>query len=290
MRPLALLGLCACNQIFGLSGTKARAIDAQYFDAPADAPYSCPGAGAQPAYGRLLHQVIEQNCYYYTISTTSGLAIASCYEQAGMQIESGLIDQAMTPITLQTKFATGYWYNPVFTTDDDIFVTAYDSAATAYSFVSWVRGGDGTWADGPAITWPFTWATGDTLTVPSHAPGRHMLYFRQPDNAWYEIAETSPGTWALARATPYTVAQLGMQWVYEIQMSGDGLRLIAYGEPVGATTYSIVYSSRPSLDADWPPLQPLAGAPGGATAPYLTDDCARLYFSGLSSVLYVQQE
>ncbi|MGE5185876.1 MAG: hypothetical protein ACM31C_27655 [Acidobacteriota bacterium] len=289
MRSLALLGLCACNEIFGLSGTKTRGIDAQYFDAPADAPYTCPPAGVQPGFDRLLHQVIEQDCFGYTISTLSGVAVATCYDP-GTQIESGLIDQPMTPVVLQTKFPAGYWYNAVFTPDHDMFVTAYDMAATAYSFVSFVRGGDGTWTDGPAITWPFVWASGDTLTVPSHAPGRHMLYFRQPDNAWYEIAETAPSTWALARAMPYKAADLGVAYVYELQMSGDGLRLIGYGEPTGATSYSIVYASRPRLDADWPPLQPLATAPGGATTPFLTDDCSRLYFSGLSSVLYVQQQ
>lgn len=36
-------------------------------------------------------------------------------------------------------------------------------------------------------------------------------------------------------------------------------------------------------------MVPLEGVPGGIAGPYMTEDCARVYFSAAQSILYVQQ-
>ena len=50
---MALL-LAGCNAVFGIKET--RQYDAAYFDAPPDAPFTCPALGAAaPAFSRSLH-------------------------------------------------------------------------------------------------------------------------------------------------------------------------------------------------------------------------------------------
>src|SRR5690349_8436389 len=74
---VGLAALCGCNQILGLSPTQALPpVDAQYFDAPADAPFSCPPIGTAPHFSRVLHQ-IQQDCTDFTAS--SDWAVGYCY-------------------------------------------------------------------------------------------------------------------------------------------------------------------------------------------------------------------
>ena len=70
--------LCSCNWVFGLEGTVP--LDAQYFDAPPDAPWACPAQGALPKFSPAIHQadVGANYCSDYTTSGARGLAMAIC--------------------------------------------------------------------------------------------------------------------------------------------------------------------------------------------------------------------
>ena len=75
MRGVGLLALLAgCNQVFGLKETVPT--DAQQFDAPPDAAFTCPPPGSQPAFAAILRQAVTKNCVSYTTSITANRAAA----------------------------------------------------------------------------------------------------------------------------------------------------------------------------------------------------------------------
>src|SRR5260221_3851402 len=69
--PFALVG---CNAVFGLHDVDEARV---YFDAPVDAPLTCPPIGSTPHFAPLVHQLVEQICIEYSTSR-SGIAIALC--------------------------------------------------------------------------------------------------------------------------------------------------------------------------------------------------------------------
>ena len=97
-----MLALGACNQVFGLAPTTALPpIDAQQFDAPADAPYACPPLGQQPTFSAFFHQIISTgDCVGYSLSAPAmDLAIAMCVDSiAGamsVRVNQGPIDMSL---------------------------------------------------------------------------------------------------------------------------------------------------------------------------------------------------
>ena len=68
-------------------------------------------------------------------------------------------------------------------------------------------------------------------------------------------------------------------------LSPDGLRLV-----LGSTTQQskVMYSDRPSVDMRFRQAVPLMDIPD-VPDPFLTEDCARVYFSGIGSVFYAQR-
>jgi hypothetical protein len=86
----------------------------------------------------------------------------------------------------------------------------------------------------------------------------------------------------------YPPEMLGVTGFSDPSLSADGLRMVAYGMIAGA--YGPIYTSRPSLDVRFDAFQILTTLPSQARDPFITEDCARIYFSALSTVFYVEQE
>ena len=287
----ACLCLCACNRILGLAATReidARPpADAQYFDAPTDAPFACPATPALPAFSKVLRQINDQDCQQYTISATTGIALAWCYAPNYANM-AGPVDGELSPLSLTSRYGPAI-YSPLITPEGDRFYAqGYNSTTFAYELASFLAVGDGSWTDGVVQTLPFTFASGDSLGTPSRAPSRHALYVHNTDQTWHDLVETAPDTWSDAHS--YAAADLGISYMYEPQLSSDALRLVALGEIAGENAYEVLYTSRASPDDVFPPMQKLPGVPTGATYPFLNEDCSRVYFAGLSSTLYVQQQ
>ncbi len=70
-------------------------------------------------------------------------------------------------------------------------------------------------------------------------------------------------------------------------LTSDGLRLIIPG--LDATGRSaLFYTDRTDIDGTFG-MATMLGAPADLSEPYMTDDCARLYFSALDTVFYISQ-
>ena len=70
-------------------------------------------------------------------------------------------------------------------------------------------------------------------------------------------------------------------------MATDGLRIVFYARALDQAFY-VMYSDRPTIDDRFRPADQITGVPNVAD-PFLTEDCARIYFSGLGSVFYESQ-
>ncbi len=293
MRREVLVGaLAGCNQVFALKTTsELPAVDARYFDAPTDAAPTCPPDGSPPTFSPTLHQ-IPQDCFGYTLSATTGLAIASCRgpETRGA-ISQGSIDHELTASTMSwpdSGFTPQLQPPPVISADGDQMVALGADSVGNWAYASYQLQPDGSWLAASAMQLPFPAGNGDAVSAPTHRPNRRMLYLRSSfDGSLHELAEDQTGAWQDVGVI--SIASLGLLYLQSIELSADGLRLIAIGETTTLPGDNALYSSRSDLSAAFPPPAVLASVPPGAGHPFLTDDCARVYFDGLSNLFYVQQ-
>lgn len=72
-------------------------------------------------------------------------------------------------------------------------------------------------------------------------------------------------------------------------LSPDGLRMVLAAVPPMDNRDHVMYSDRPTVTDRFRPAVRLTGAPD-VIDPFLTEDCARIYFSGFGSVFYVEQQ
>src|SRR5687768_17156526 len=87
--------VAGCNWVYELGDTRAAPpIDAQYFDAPADAPPACPAPGVEPKFQPDYLQLPVPACESYIPGTAWGEAVARCV------ISQGQIDQEISAVTL----------------------------------------------------------------------------------------------------------------------------------------------------------------------------------------------
>lgn len=275
---LWLLALCCgCNEVFGLRQTIA--IDAQQFDAPADAPYACPPPGAQPMFAALLYQVIAQNCISYTTSATTNRAAAYCLDIDA--IADGVID-GVPEKTVMTPEGNFDW--PRLTPEgDEMWVRRRDGTGkiAVYGYTSehqW------TWIRDLALA-----STGvdDIITTPSRRVDgvRHFLHYAFSERTLYEYTDDG-ATQTFVRA--YDATALGIYFVQFPNLDADGLRLVFVGQGVDTNFAQTFYADRAQLADPFVAALPLTTAPV-AYDPFLTADCSRLYTSGLGSIFYARQ-
>ncbi len=286
MRGLALVALCGCNQIFGLSKTHLE--DAAYFDAPADAPFTCPASGV-PAFKPDLHAVTTMNCRSYTTAAAAGLAAADC-DGGPWGLSDNVyvvfpIDRDPDPKTVTPVLhAASYASTLIDPEGDQLFITYYTSAGGSGGLVlvSYVASA-GSWTAAPTPSLPMGFATGDKFSTPTRRSNRRAMYFHSLDQTWHELTEATAGTWIEVRSHP----ELGGT-ADEPRLSADGLRLTASRYDTSGFDVP-VYASRATIDDAFTPFAHLATVQDSAQYPFLSDDCGRLYFTSASSVFYAQQ-
>ncbi|NVB82701.1 MAG: hypothetical protein HOV81_30270 [Kofleriaceae bacterium] len=278
---VAALLLCGCNQVFGLNPTEALPpTDAQYFDAPPDAPFTCPPAGTLPQFSPVLHQ-IQQNCRFYTRS--ADWATAECRDMP-TRMAQGAPDGPFASIGgLEDDFPFTYENPQLAPEGDELFVRYSDPGAATGEIKVFRRSGN-SWTEAGAVS-----INGVTITAevafgtPSRAPNRRMFVSN------YDISEIREieldATYHGTVVATYTPQEVDTFLRSQPNLTPDGLRIIfSVG---GAGRDQVGYGDRASL-ADRFTFQLLPDAPTGET-PFLTEDCGRLYFSAASSVLWVQQ-
>jgi hypothetical protein len=288
---LVLLVTCACNAALGLDETHGRPpADAQFFDAPADAPYACPPFGTAPVFSAFFHQIIPTGaCGWYTNSPSSNLAVAACSTAGsggplGYGLEQGPIGAtSLVPLGLTPSLTAS---NAVLSPEgDQLFVSAAvgDNGAIAVytptGVDAWAHASDVVTSPNPTLT----------VSTPTRVGvSRRVLYL---DGTLHELEEGPPGKWTEINAGKHSNTALGVSGIASVpQLSPDGLRMVfrATGVLLGAPEL-VVYADRASLADPFNPAVALDGIPADAQTPFLAEDCSRLYFSGLGSVLYVTQ-
>ena len=284
MRWWLLLALCACNRIFGLSPTAESKVDAQFFDAPVDAPFTCPPIGTTPRFETDPHQVIYDKCFGYQRSA-NGIAKVDCLNAIDMGAWDGPFAPAADLAEDATYFRTGGWLAP---DGDQIYMQEMGKLASVNQFARFVPNGSGGWTRVDTLVFPSQLYLPYFISTPTRTVPRHAMVL---DNHGYLAEVIDDGTANLQFVRAYSNLQLGIANFNGPQLSPDGLRLVIYGtapQPDGSVLQSVWYSDRPSIDADFRTFDPLPDVPL-ITDPFFTEDCSRLYFSGIGSIWYVQQ-
>jgi hypothetical protein len=289
-RALLCLGLCGCNAVFGLEATIP--LDAQYFDAPPDAPWGCPQPGTLPKFSPAFHQpdVGARYCTDYSVSSVRGLAIALCRGTAFPEVRQGPIDGVLGAATgiAPTKTAR-YIDEPRLAPEgDEIWIRQVSmSGATDPSVFSVFRAVGDAWEWSADLAVPVTPSRDDEISVPTRrgAEPRRFIFNTPSEDMMLEMVEGTPPT--VVRA--YRNVELGMNYIVRPMLSPDGLRLVFGGQAMTDLLITTMYADRPSIDSPFGVAKPLEDAPA-STDPFLTSDCGKLYASGLGRIFYAQQQ
>jgi hypothetical protein len=280
---VALLTLCACNQVFGLDPTLPLNADAAYFDAPADAPFACPAIGVTPPFSKILHQ-IPQSCLKTTASLNTDRAFAECEQQ---QLAAG---PAGGPLALVAGFelANGIHYDSprVVPEGDQVVIRRWNISTVVGEVQLYDIGEAGQLTFVHEIKLPNNIATDSFVAfgAPSRGPKRRM-FVRQNMLPLSEIELDETG--ASSVVASYTESDLGVTGFTGLPPSftGDGLRIVfnAYN-----TQNGLFYADRLTTNDRFVAARVLMDVPNAADG-FMTEQCERVYFSALGSVFWIQR-
>ncbi|HEY1555137.1 MAG TPA: hypothetical protein VGF94_09935 [Kofleriaceae bacterium] len=293
MNWLALVcALAACDQVFGLRST--HALDAQYFDAPSDAPYSCPPIGTTPTFTASLREQLPQACASYTVATVDR-AMAQCPEASSVYYgpAGGPLAKAVIVLDVATQEVEFMRIAPE---GDHAIASLFDLTAEMYYIEQFQLMPDNAWHDvhlvlalpfGGIVSYPL-------ISTPSREPGAHVLVIQYnlypTPSTLYEMvddANPDPGQpWHQQLAKVFDPATFSI--VNGMSMTPDGLRNVFFMQavvPAGA-----YYQDRATLGDAFSTPALLSNVPEtSGTDPFMTEDCSRVYVSGLGAVFYVTQ-
>jgi hypothetical protein len=282
-----VLTVCAgCNQWYRLDSTQLEPQrDAAYFDAPIDAPFTCPPPGGSLEFSRLLHQ-IPQTCNTFELTAAMDIATAYCSDQMPSQISSGPVDGPLKPNASLVSIGSNVLDNPHLAPEgDQLFVRNWDRN-TVVGFVRvYDRTGDSFTLAHDVTMAGTTWDSFVKFGRPSAGPIRRMFLQNPSSSSLTEVSIDGSGV-ATAMHT-YSYDELGTTYVFTMpSLSSDGLRIV-FEASLGSIN-GIVYSDRASIDDVFragtlvPDIPPTVD-------PFLTEDCARLYFSAIGNVFWVKR-
>ncbi|MGE5183869.1 MAG: hypothetical protein ACM31C_17485 [Acidobacteriota bacterium] len=285
MRWGLLVTLCACDSIFGLQPTKQGGLDAKFFDAPADAPFTCPPLGTTPFFQTQPQQAVFDSCVAFQTTADGSLALAACTGQLAM----GPVSGPLAPVADLAMYGTFVHQNASLSPEGDQVLVSEPVSGTQINWIRYLAAGGGHWTRGDTLVWPSP-ITSSVYGVsqPTLGPTRHMMAL---DNGGYLDEVIDDGTPNLQLARRYGQGDLGVYNYRGPSLAPDGLRLVIYAtrpDGQGHVLQSLWYSDRPSIDVDFRAFEPILAVV--VTDPFLRVDCGRLYFSGIGSIWYVQPQ
>jgi len=265
---ITTLGLAACNQVFG--STSVEVTPVAQFDAPLDAAFACTAIGQTPQFSPYLHQFLARDCSFYGIAGTD--AVAECMIAGVETVVIGPLGGELVPALGLP--ASGLPSTPRIAPDGQTMLGRVNPAVVEYARAGdvWSVANSNVFELGSTGT-PFSSIAqiGSTLRV-------LVLEFPEDTLAEYERAN---GVWSVVAQTPVEQVVGSASPALGLALTSDGLRLVI------ATDSETRYSDRPSLDAAFRPSEPLQSP--AASDVFVSDDCARIYLSGLGSVFYAQR-
>jgi hypothetical protein len=270
MKSLALALLPACNSIFGVTDVQPQ--DSLF---EIDAPISCPLTGEVPRYTPLPTQLYARRCVDYQRTTAGDLAIGLCVQGTlDLWVEGpaeGTLDQPMFSAFTYQFVALDPAGSTLVVADNSITTTA--PLAYHRDSSSWVL-------DGPL---PFSYPAYGLGTLARPGDALHVLIVEDPRMLVHEWVRVGT-TWMEQRMSTYGELGLSKLATSTLDLSPDGLRMIAWGTRTGDTSSQMLYFDRADAGAKFNAPQPLA-IPDVADA-FITADCSRIYYSGLDRVFY----
>ncbi|MBL0217093.1 MAG: hypothetical protein IPQ07_24870 [Myxococcales bacterium] len=287
MRCAVLVVLCACNPVFGLKPTTEEPpIDAQFFDAPIDAPFTCwAPSSPPPTFSRALHQLIQpERCSEYTIA--GDRAAATCLATGQYRIYQGVVDGPLTPIATLDDTPQDRFEHPRMAPEGGLlFVRKVPKLGTSppTTIVAYRSNASHDWS--PAFTVTPSLGYSETFGTPSLGPKRRMMIVGGP-SIMREVEIDDAGTMTTIRLYDSTNFPFNGLPIAP-NLSPDGLRMTTYA---GINNlYAMYVADRASLD------QPFTAQKIDLPLVYdsfLTRDCNRIYFSvtDLGTVFFVERE
>lgn len=265
-----LLALLGCNQVYGLDSTRLPEQDAS--------PVGCPPLGRAPKFLPAPRQVVQQECTDYHFNGDGSFATAVCsYVMYAARRDEMLVEQVIIPPPFMRYTAPRP--SP---TQRRIYVGRTVTTPTFSAAIATLdETSPGTWRETGTIPIPWTRAhfistvfrgpTGDRMIL-SNFNANEMSEYEQEGNTWVKRGDPHPRPTSYDGADVFSVTTDGLRAVYP---SLDGRHMM--------------YVHRPDLESWFGEPQPLEGAPV-VEAAQLTDDCMRLYYEGLDSIFFSQQE
>jgi hypothetical protein len=262
---LGLLALVGCNQVFGNHAVEQD--PNPIFDAPLDAPFRCTEIGTSPEFSPLLHQYGVLNCTYY--AEVGGEAIGLCNNEVEVGPIGGELQPAVGIITDGSP-------DPRLSPDGSYMLVGGNFANRVDLYR---RNGD----------WTLVGSTGlDSLVLGNiiHVGGAdRILETEISEGVLKELVFDGNLSWT--PIATHDASELGVT-LKSAWLTSDGLRLVGgAGEPDDADGGHIYYSDRASIGDSFRtadkleiPMPPI---------PAMTDDCARIYMTGLGSVFFAQR-
>jgi hypothetical protein len=286
MRPLVLIGMCACNSILGLGDVRDRHVDAKLFDAP---PPTCPtDPGAAPTFGEAIHQVqVVSGCANYSIAV-DGSAMATCTAGGGVpQIFTARPHGQLALATVNVPNISQLEIARLAGDGDFAIAALYDNGGYTLHAITRDASTD-TWSSAGDLS---VLLLGILIATPTAGPQRHLIYFDYDVQSgvyylWELVGDN--GNWT--QQDHYPLADLGMVNVpmESPSLTPDGLGLVS--KSVIAGKFGVYYMSRASLTDRFTPARLISSLPAnGIYEPYLTNTCAELYFTAIERILYVTQ-
>lgn len=278
-----MLALVACDRALNLAATApADGADAAFFDAAILT--SCPPPGTTPLFSPKLVQTVTQNCFSYTRSPRLGVAAAICTDDMGKNyIASGPVDMPLSVAVGMDDPSTCANRNSVELSADGIASVSCSGSSFQPENREYAYQPNGTWVKGLDLM-PATGNIYDLAALTSTTPQR-LLYWNTGDRNLYEN-EGTIGNWTQVAMTPTT--SLGLNYLTWIAVTSDGLRLVMQASTSTDPIFKAYYTDRPDLSSAWRPAERLLDVPLGGSL-YMTDDCSRVYISGLQNIFFVDQ-
>jgi hypothetical protein len=276
-RASLLLLLGACNAFYGLDETRGRdAFQKEFFDAPPDAPFTCPATG-EPVFKFALEHVPIMQCQSYVPSRVWGKALTACEGE----IRQGDIDKAVSKATVNSQ---SLLFDPRLWPEGDraFFKNPMTNNEEVYK-----RNTDDSWSF-EAVVAPTGMYT--DFSAPSRGPDRRAIAISTViGTGIYTLTEYSDrsGSWQPIDSYPST--DLFAVNAFRPSLTPDGMHLVAEGQAMGGPFKSIIYSSRPNRDSKFGRFTYLASVPLDAQFPYLEENCGRIYFNTVSTVFAQEQ-
>jgi subtilisin family serine protease len=227
-----------------------------------------------------LTQLLPRNCDGYNYAAARGVAVAVCYPSSLATVEVGPVDGELAPAPGIPGRDAGTAIAYASQDEDRIyFATVNSQDVEPFVIDVYRRQPDDSWLVDPALGFRSTNPTA-RLGAIAFADGHDRAIV--VDGAVLTEYVIDPG-WTPVLTMSST--ELGADIVSGFSMTADGRRATFY--VATQTTTGQYYTDRPSVDDAFRRGDPLDVS--SYPAAFMTDDCGRIYVSGVGSIFYAKQ-